>query len=68
MSLLLDHGHPYARHYPLGMVFDEVQLVVQRVNKRHATDATLLQLAVSGVLSKEGNKLFKKQIKALMED
>lgn len=50
------------------MVFDEVQLVVQRVNKRHATDATLLQLAVSGVLSKEGNKLFKKQIKALMED
>lgn len=67
ISLLLDHGHPQARRYPLGTVMDEVSLVVHRVNNGHVTQATLLQGAVSGVLSKKANKEFQKQIAKLLE-
>lgn len=63
----MEHGHPHAWHYPLGMLHDEARLVVQRVNNSHVTTATLLQQAVSGVLSKEGNKTFQKTIKSLLE-
>jgi len=49
------------------MLQDEARLVVQRVNNGHVTTATLLQQAVSGVLSKEGNKAFRKVIKELLE-
>jgi hypothetical protein len=63
----LDHGHPKARHYPLGYLMDEVSIVVRRVNNGHITDATLLQGAVSGVLSKKANKEFHKQIARLQE-
>lgn len=68
VSLLLDHGHPEARRYPVGMLMDEARLVVQRVNNGHVTTATLLQGAVSGVLSKKANKEFQKQIKRLLEN
>ena len=61
------NGHPRAWHYPLGILQDEARLVVQRVNNGHVTTATLLQQAVSGVLSKEGNKAFRKVIKELLE-
>lgn len=47
---------------------DEARLVVQRVNNGHVTTATLLQGAVSGVLSKKANKEFQKQIKRLLEN
>lgn len=53
MSLLLDHGHPEARHYPLGMLSDETALVIERVNGNIVTDANLLQLAIGSVLSKK---------------
>ena len=68
VSLLMDHGHPQARHYPLGRLMDEARLVVQRVNNGHATTAILLQGAVSGVLSKKANKEFQKQISRLLEN
>ena len=44
---------------------DESRLVVERVNNGHATTAVLLQLAVSGVLSKKANKDFTKTVKKL---
>jgi hypothetical protein len=62
------HGHPHARRYPLGFMMDEAALVVERVNNGHATQATLLQMAVSGVLSKKANKAFQEQIKNLIGD
>ncbi len=62
------HGHIEARFYPLGMLSDETKLCVRRVNNGHVTTATLLQQAVSGVLSKQGNKLFRKTIKGLQEE
>lgn len=67
VSLLLDHGHPLARQYPLGMMMDEASIVIRRVNNGHVTQATLLQGAVSGVLSKKANKEFQKQINRLLE-
>ena len=63
----MDHGHPDAAAYPLGMLMDEARLITQRVNVGHVTTATLLQSAVSGILSKRANKEFKKQIDRLLE-
>lgn len=62
MSLLLDHGHPEARRYPLGMLSDEAALVVERLNGQEVTRATLLRLSISAVLSKEGGRAFDKEI------
>jgi hypothetical protein len=64
---LLANGHPDAWEYPLGMVWDEARIVVDRDNGMEATRAVLLQLAVSSVLSKEGGKAFREQIEKLTE-
>lgn len=47
------------------MVWEEAELVVDRLNRRHATDATLLRLAVSSMLSKEAGELFSKRVAEL---
>lgn len=65
MSLLLSEGHTDAQHYPIGMVWDEARIIVERQNGAHATTAILTQLAVVSVLSKEGQREFKKTIKRL---
>ncbi|HYD06290.1 MAG TPA: hypothetical protein VEC60_11225 [Reyranella sp.] len=65
---MLDHGHPDARRYPLGVLWDESRLVVERMNGEMATHLSLLQLAVGSVLSKKAGDLFNKQIKALTGD
>lgn len=62
------HGHFEARYYPLGMLTGEANLIVRRDNNGHVTTATLLQQAVSGVLSKKANKAFEKTIKTLLEE
>ena len=67
VSLLQAHGHPQARHYPVPYLWMETQIVRQRVNRDHATQATLLQLAVASIMSKDGGKLFQKRITALTE-
>jgi len=54
-----------APFYPIGMVWDEAQIVVERINGFHATQAILTQMAVISVLSKDGSKEFKKAIKRL---
>jgi hypothetical protein len=65
VSLLLDHGHPDASAYPVGQVWDEASLVVERLNGLEATRAILVQMAVSSVLSKEAGAEFSKAIKRL---
>ena len=67
VSVLLSEGHAQAPRYPIGMVWDECQLVVERQNRAHATEATLVQLAVSSILSKDGAKEFRKTLKRLNE-
>lgn len=67
MSLLLDHGHPEAQHYPVGMVFVEAEIVVERLNGMEATRAVLIQMAASSVMSRKGAAEFQKLIKRLTE-
>lgn len=62
---MLDHGHPEARHYPIGYLWDEVTLVRERLNQAATSEATLLQLAVGSLLSNETGKQFKKALDAL---
>lgn len=49
-------GHPEARDYPLGMLFEEAELVVERNNKNMGTAATLADL----VISKQPNEAVKR--------
>jgi hypothetical protein len=65
VSLLLDHGHPEARLYPLGMLWDESNLVIERVNGRIVTEASLLQFAVNSILCKKSRTEFSKMIQSL---
>lgn len=65
--MLLSEGHADAPYYPIGKVWDECRLVVERHNGAHATQAVLVQLAVASILSKDGAKEFKKTINRLNE-
>ena len=65
VSLLLDHGHQYARHYPVGMVWEEAQIVVERLNQEEASRTALFQLAGAAVMSKKGNSLLQKVLKEM---
>lgn len=68
MSLLLDHGHPLAQQYPIGMVWVETDLVNSRVNNEKADQAILTQKAVSSLFSKEDSKSFTAVLKALRDE
>lgn len=51
------------------MVWDEAELVVERVNRNNATNAVLMQMVVASVLSpKKGGAAFAKTIKRLNGD
>jgi hypothetical protein len=65
-SLLQAHGHTEARHYPVPRLWTETRIVRRRLNRDLANNAVLTQMAISGVLSKEGGKAFDKRIKTLM--
>ena len=67
MSLLLDHGHRHAWFYPIGMVWEEAQLVVERMNHEEASRTALLNIAGAAVMSKDGAKLLKKVLKELTD-
>jgi hypothetical protein len=62
---LLAQGHPDARSYTIGQVWDEAEIVVERLNRAAVTDAVLIQGAVASLLSKEGGKEFSKLTKML---
>lgn len=51
--------------YPLGRVYDESNMIVERENARIATEATLLQQAVASILSTKARGEFKKRIDGL---
>lgn len=59
------HGHADARRYPLGMLADETSIVIERVNGATVTEASLLQNAVHGILSKKARDAFDKAIRSL---
>lgn len=47
------------------MLSDEAAIVIERLNGEEVTRATLLRLAISAVLSKEGGRHFDRQIGVL---
>ena len=68
MSLLLDHGHQHALHYPLGRVWDEAEIIVHRVNQEMASSTSLMRTAIGAAISKEGSKLLDKVLKELTDE
>lgn len=62
MSLLLDHGHPSAWAYPLGRVFDEAEMVSDRLGQQFGTQAILYQMAVSTVPNEQIKPDWTKQV------
>lgn len=49
-------------------MWDESQLVTERMNNMVGTEAVLIQQAISSVLSSKAQKEFKKSLKRLMGD
>lgn len=47
------------------MLWEECQLVVERINSLEVTRAILLQSAVGSLISKKGQQAFKKLLKEL---
>jgi len=47
------------------MVWEEAQMVVERMNQEEASRTALLQIAGSAVMSKKGAKLLQKVLKEL---
>jgi len=66
VSFLMAHGHPEARLYPVPMVWTEVRLVHERMNKELAANASLTQLVVASILSKKAAAKLKERLKDLM--
>lgn len=56
MSLLLSEGHATARRYPIIVVWQEAQIVRERVNQRHITETVLMQAVAAATMSKKGGK------------
>lgn len=67
ISLLLGNGHPACRRYPLWQVALEVEIVRDRINALIATEAVVLQAAVSSILSKDAAKAFTKLVEAMRD-
>lgn len=65
VSLLMDHGHPCARLYPISMVWEEAEIVVQRVNQESANNTALFQLAGAAVQHAEGRRKLIQVLKEL---
>jgi hypothetical protein len=59
------NGHPEARRYPLGLVFDEAAFVEERENTRIVTESVLIQLAAASIMSKQARSAFTKRLKML---
>lgn len=65
VSLLLAHGHSQPHRYPIGVLWEEVQIVRQRLNGQMATEALLTMMAVSSVISEKAGVEFNKVLNRL---
>lgn len=54
VNFLVEQGHRYAWSYPLATVWSEAWIARQRVNRRIATDAVMMQAVIAQVLAGEG--------------
>jgi hypothetical protein len=51
--------------YPLGMVYDETNFIIERQNSATATETLLMQQAINALLGKDARKQFTKTLKSL---
>lgn len=65
MSLLLDHGHPDAWRYPLGMLRDEEQLIRQRINQDTARRLRDTHTALCAVINQDAVRSLNERISEL---
>ena len=65
VSILMANGHQDARAYPIGRLDFEVSLIQERMNGYFATQAVLIQQAISANIAADGGKLFQKTIESL---
>lgn len=69
---MLAEGHRNAEQYYVGRVWEENQLVVERVNRHHATTATVLSAVMTSAVAafgkKEDAKNAGKALKELIEN
>lgn len=56
---MLAEGHPHARAYPLGTLWEEARIARRRHAERATTDAVLVHAAVLAMWSKEGAAHFR---------
>jgi len=63
----MSEGHAHARHYPLAVLWSEARIVRQRRADRMRIETTLLQTAMSSILSKQGGRVLKRLLKKLDE-
>ncbi len=67
---MIANGHPDAPDYPVALVWEENQLVVERTNRLLTTEAALLQSAAStavAAFAKDGGAAAYKSFKQLLE-
>lgn len=65
MSLLLANGHVDARFYPIYRLWEEANIVIERINAQMGSEATLINLAIGAAIDKKASKEFQKTIKRL---
>jgi hypothetical protein len=58
-------GHTAPYEYPLWRVWQETQIVVDRINATLATEASLTNLAMAATQNKRAASIFNRQIKKL---
>ena len=75
MSELVSEGYSDAPDYPIAFVWEEIQLIADRKNRSLASEATILQAAISTGVSafgKDGGRkahaAFQKLVKTLIGD
>ena len=61
VSLLMDHGHPRAREYPIAVIWSESRIVRKREATRMQQEALLLHAAVAALLA--GGDTFNEMLK-----
>lgn len=63
----MDHGHLRAREYPIGMVWEEVRIVVDRMRSDNAMRAILMRAAISATKTEDAASAFDKMIGELLD-
>jgi hypothetical protein len=65
VSLLLSEGHPWARDYPIAVVWSEARIVRQRQANKAAQETVLMQMTIGSVFDAKAGKQLSAILKGL---